>query len=240
MPDGSAGVPVRAWRRTCAAILDCLVPRACALCGCTIDAGTLCATCESSVVALSAPPPVVIEALTVRAALRYEGTGQALVQALKYRGRRDLAGRVARLMRPLLEPLLAGCRPAREGRPLLVPVPLHRRRELARGYNQAALLVHALAPEVRARVESLLVRRRATCSQTRLGAAERRANVAAAFAVRRGGRRSEGAGVVLVDDVVTTGATLLEATRVLEDAGWRVDGAVVAARAERLPAVPRA
>ncbi|MGD8394547.1 MAG: hypothetical protein PVF43_03605 [Candidatus Eiseniibacteriota bacterium] len=222
-----------AWRRVSTAILDSLVPSACALCQQTVDGGTLCNACELEVAALPAPPPVSIDALTVRAACWYLGTGQALVQALKYRGRRDLASRVARMMRPQVHRLLA-----RGERPLLVPVPLHRRRALARGYNQAELLARGLLSDSGGRRVSLLVRRRATRSQTRLGAVARRANLAGAFGVRARVGQATQAPVVLIDDVVTTGATLREAARTLEQAGWRVAGAVVAARADRLPADP--
>jgi ComF family protein len=110
---------------------------------------------------------------------------------------------------------------------LLVPVPLHRWRLMGRRYNQAALLTQALhrltgtphSPDV-------LVRTRRTQSQGGLSGGARRRNVAGAFAVRpgRGGARLHGARVVLVDDVLTTGATVNECARVLLLAGAsRVD-----------------
>jgi len=111
---------------------------------------------------------------------------------------------------------------------MVVPVPLHWRRRLARGYNQSAILAKSL----RAGGLSLsadLVRIRHTKQQPAMvSAASRRRNVAGAFVVRRG-HRFAGRRICLVDDVKTTGATLNECARVLKEAGAaRVYGAVLA------------
>lgn len=106
---------------------------------------------------------------------------------------------------------------------LLVPVPLHRARLRSRGYNQALELARILARRHRLPLRHDLLRRvRATSAQTELDAVKRRRNVRAAFAVREG--ISWPAHVALVDDVMTTGATLSECARVLRRAGVeRVD-----------------
>src|SRR5204863_8089812 len=105
------------------------------------------------------------------------------------------------------------------GARLLVPVPLHWTRLFARRYNQAGLLAHAIraagGPPV---MPDGLVRRRRTPSQGRLGAAARARNVRGAFALRRG-CNVKGKRIVLVDDVLTTGATVDECARVLRRAG---------------------
>ena len=108
---------------------------------------------------------------------------------------------------------------------LVVPVPLHRRRRRARGFNQAEELARHLGP----RCQPVLRRTRATPSQTDLPAADRHANVRNAFALRR---RADVAGltVLLVDDVSTTGATLQACARALRLAGAREVRALTAAR----------
>ena len=139
----------------------------------------------------------------------------------------------------------AGAWMARAGAPLLAeadivaPVPLHWRRLLMRRYNQAQLLARATlaaAPAaVRARlVPDLLHRRRWTGSQGGLDGAERRANVARAFAVdpRWSGTLS-GKSVLLVDDVLTTGATVEACARTLQRAGARSVDVLTLARVVR-------
>jgi ComF family protein len=102
---------------------------------------------------------------------------------------------------------------------VLVPVPLHPRRRRERGYNQSELLARELGArtglEVAARA---LVRRVDTPPQAGLSAAGRRRNVAGAFAVRRR-TRVAGRVVILLDDVLTTGATALACARILREAG---------------------
>ena len=100
---------------------------------------------------------------------------------------------------------------------LLVPVPLHHWRLFARRFNQAALLAHALGRETETTVAADLLRRqRRTRSQGRLSRTARIRNVQGAFAVRVGWRdRIEGRRILLIDDVLTTGATVEECARVL-------------------------
>ena len=120
-----------------------------------------------------------------------------------------------------------------EERAMLVPVPLAASRQRQRGYNQSECLARALAPlwTVPVRVD-LLVRSRSTETQTRLTPDERVRNVHAAFAVTPAARASlRGAHVMLVDDVVTTAATLNACATVLHDAGARIISYVTFGRA---------
>ena len=142
-----------------------------------------------------------------RAPLRYEGVGEELVHALKYRG-------YARVVEKVMAPLMAG---SLEGEKYdgVVPVPLHRSRLARRGFNQAELMARAVAGRIGAPVSDKLRVVRRTRDQVELSAGERRENVAGAFEARG----SLGGRILLVDDVFTTGATLSECAGVLRRAG---------------------
>ena len=185
-----------------------LGPPCCACCGLPFDydqgAGAVCAGC-------AARPPVFDRA---RAVFAYDAASRGPILAFKHADRIDAAPAFVRMMIQAAGDLLADD-------PLIVPVPLHRSRLLMRRYNQAAVLAGALARQTGlACVPDLLVRRRRTPSQGGLGAAARRRNVQGAFTVREGrdsglrGRR-----VLLVDDVMTTGATVEACARPLLRAG---------------------
>ena len=157
-----------------------------------------------------------------------EGCGGAIVHALKYGGWRKVA-------RPM------GARMARTDWPAdvlaeraaLIPVPLAPDRHRERGYNQSELLARAIAESWSVPVwTGVLHRRRKTKTQTRLTPGERLANVAGAFSVAPdAGPTLRGAHVVLVDDVITTAATLNACAGTLYDAGARIISYVTFGRA---------
>ncbi len=155
----------------------------------------------------------------------YDGALRTILHALKYGRQRSLTPALAGLMRRHAESLMHGV-------DYTVPVPLHRSRRRARGFNQAADLAAGLGPPVL----HALRRVRRTMPQVELPAARRHANVRGAFALRRlGGRRVESRVVLLVDDIWTTGATLEACARVLRRAGAREIRAITAARATGRP-----
>jgi ComF family protein len=144
----------------------------------------------------------------------YQGSLRTAIHELKYRGRRRVAARLAEAVLAAPEAARVLTRDA-----VLVPVPLHPRRRRERGFNQSELLAAAIGQRCGLPVRaSALVRRKDTSSQTGLSAAQRRGNVAGAFAVRRRPQVLSRV-VVLVDDVVTTGATLRACAEALSRAG---------------------
>ncbi len=157
-----------------------------------------------------------------------EGTGSALVHALKYDGWHAVAKPMARRMARLEWPPDV----VRE-RTALVPVPLSDTRRRERGYNQSERLASALSVEWRIPVwTDVLERRRDTRSQVRLTPSERASNVSGAFmAVVRAQARLRGAHIVLVDDVITTAATINASAQALADGGARIISCVTFGRA---------
>ena len=218
-------------------LLDRLVPPQCPLCGTPVERGPgLCPPCHSRLVLIGdpvhpvtgAPLPFTVEGDALdrfvtlsppvyrraRAAVAFEGAGRDLVHALKYRDRHDCA--------PLMADLLAvRARAILDPEAVLVPVPLHWRRHWSRRFNQSALIADALARRTGLDLVADALRRvRSTRPQVGLGEADRRENVRRAFQVRH--RRlpdTRGRTVILVDDVMTTGATVEAAARTLMEAG---------------------
>ena len=140
-----------------------------------------------------------------------EPPADALVHALKYAGWRPLGEIMGRRM--------AGVSRSRGGNPIVVPIPTTSRRRRVRGYNQAGVLAEVVARELRLPMVEALDRPRGR-TQVRLGTRERQANVMGSFRVSPSFRsRIIGSEVILVDDVLTTGATARSAAKILGDHG---------------------
>ena len=144
---------------------------------------------------------------SARASLKYEGVGKQVMHALKYRGYRRV---VERLAVPLMLQVLS-----EDGFDAIVPVPLHRSRRRKRGFNQAELLARGVAGKMKATVSDTLEVVRSTRDQVELSAAQRRANVAGAYAPTVPLRGK----LLLIDDVFTTGATTSACATTLLRAG---------------------
>lgn len=187
---------------------ELVAPSRCAACDERVGAQALfCASCSVSAMASEH------EHEGSLAVFAYGGAVATAIVRLKYAGRPDLATRFG--------PLLAaeGARRFAGAVDVVVPVPLHPKRLVERGFDQAALLASPVASRLRVAYRPrALVRTRATPRQASLDRPERGANVAAAFACRWP-RAIAGKRVLLVDDVRTTGATLAACDAVLRAAG---------------------
>lgn len=207
--------------RRCRAALRALPSPSCPRCGAPLLATGRairreCAECESW-------PRTLIAA---RSACLLRPPADVLVHQLKYRGWRALAGPMAERMARLELPLDAAA--ART----CVPVPTSRVRQRQRGYNQAELLAKAFAARTGREVRPILERTRSASSQTTLQPVARGANVAGAFRAAESESRSyRKAHLLLIDDVLTTGATAAECARTLAAAGARCITVVTFARA---------
>jgi ComF family protein len=158
----------------------------------------------------------------------YENELRKLIQLFKYGRIRTLAGPLGKL--------LARALPREEDFDVIVPMPLHWRKRWQRGFNQAELLADQIGRRCSAPVFNALRRVRGTASQAGLTSAKRRANVSGAFQASRPAQRNlalDGRRVLLIDDVMTTGATAAAGARALKRAGARQVILLTLARADR-------
>lgn len=222
------------------AVLDLFLPISCVVCERLVpqsEKGIVCGHCWSRLVELPHPrcdrcghpvgrydckwcdylPPF------VRAGRSYcwvsAGTAGKIIHAFKYSAWKAIAPGMADRMARLAWPA-----DVLDERTAIIPVPLARSRERERGYNQSALLAEEMSRRWQIPVWTDVVERsRATRTQTELTPGERLSNVAGAFRARDcAGRKLRGAHVVIVDDVVTTGATLNACALALFEAGARI------------------
>ena len=224
------------------ALLDLVLPPLCVACRAPVMShGLVCGACWGKIGFISHPlcdrlglplpygsgrplvsaaalasPPVYDRA---RAVARFDGVMRELVHGLKFHDRHEGLPLFARWLRHAGAELL-------EEADLLLPVPLHRSRLWSRRFNQAALLAQHLSRQTGIETAvTLLVRVRPTRQQVGLSMAERRSNVADAFEIAPGqAARIRGRKIVLIDDVITTGATANACAHVLKRArAARVD-----------------
>ena len=207
------------------ALVDLVLPAECGGCTEPPAVGAWCAHCAER---LGTPAWVVLPGgPAVLTAGRYTGPLRTAVLRYKERGRRDLAAPLARHLLPVLDAVPSD----RPGPAWLVPAPSRPAAARARGGDHVARLAHALAATRAAtrppiRVAQVLALARRTRDSVGLDAAERAANLAGALRVRHALLPPPGSRVVLLDDVVTTGATLRACRDTLVAVGVTVDAAV--------------
>jgi ComF family protein len=158
----------------------------------------------------------------------YEGELRGLIHLLKYDRATPVASPLGNMLAHAITELVGD-----NATPVVVPVPLHRRRRRSRGFNQSELIARAAVRQLPRKLEILngaLLRQRDTISQVGLSREERIENVRDAFRVAQPSR-VQGRDILLVDDVMTTGTTLSECARVLKQAGAKRVWAATVARA---------
>jgi ComF family protein len=216
--------------------LDLALPQLCPACRETVEGRGLCASCWSKLSFITRPycerlgipfvydpgPGILsMEAIAdppsynrARAAVRFDEISRALVHALKYGDRLDLAPMMGRWVAQAGHELLADA-------DALVPVPLHWRRQWARRFNQSAMLAATISAASGVPIAAGALKRvKATVQQVGLSRAERGDNIQGAFRVPETGRAAvAGRRLVLVDDVLTSGATVEGCARALLRAG---------------------
>lgn len=198
-------------REIVAGLVDLLYPPRCLLCGAL--ATPFCPTCRVGISPVPAGAPVPAGIAGVRTVGYHEGPLREAVLRLKFHRKVALAAPLGELAAAELRPVLTRWRPA-----ALVPVPIHRFRQWERGYNQAELIAEEVGRRCGLPVVPALRRIRATPPQVGRSHGERAVNLRGAFAVTQS-KRVQGARLLLVDDVRTTGATLAECAETLRAAG---------------------
>ena len=174
--------------------------------------GKVCGSCDSPLAGL-------------RVAASYERNPELAkaVRTLKYKFSEDLAGKLAQiLVRSIQQKSYVGER-------VITPVPLHRKRERWRGFNQAELLATAVAEKLNLPLEHLLIRAKNTSQQAKLSKQERLKNIGGAFVLAPEIVMKDRT-VILVDDIASTGSTLIECAKVLKKNGAKKIWGLVLAR----------
>jgi predicted amidophosphoribosyltransferase len=238
---------VRPLRLARAALLDALdlaLPAECP--GCGRPARLLCPTCRAALAGpgrLAWPQPAPPGLPPPWAVAAYDAEVRAAVIAHKERGRRALAGPLGEALANAARAALAGSGrrgPATSGHLALVPMPSRRAAVRERGHDPTLAITRAAAQSLRrdglvVAVLPLLRLNRSVTDQSGLGAAARMANLAGAVRVLPAGQRlvADASRVLLVDDIITTGASLVAAAAALRHVGIAVDGAALVAATPR-------
>jgi ComF family protein len=243
------------WAHATKAVLDIALPTLCVACREPVDGEGVCAGCWAKLSFIEPPycprlgipfvydpgPDMLsMEAIAsppayqrARAAVRYDEVARTLVHALKYQDRTDLAPAMGRWMARAGRELL-------DGADMLIPVPLHWRRAWHRRYNQSGALARSIERQSGVALRGdVLQRVRATEQQVGLSRPQRASNVQGAFKVSPD-RQSEIAGrrLVLIDDVLTSGATTDACARALLHAKAAQVDVLVFARVVDTPKAP--
>lgn len=196
---------------SCAENIELNQKQYCPVCWRKSERGATCTDCHSP-----------LTGLYVAASYRSNPELAKAVKQLKYKFSESLAKHLGKL---LAQDFL------READSVIIPIPLHRKRLRWRGFNQAELLAREVSEQLGLPLEDVLTRTKDTSQQAKLSREERLQNLEQAFALRPDAPELKGKNVILVDDVASTGTTLVEAAKALRVAGVaQVWGLVLARR----------
>lgn len=211
-------------QKTKTEVLDVIFPKKCVGCSC-LDAW-LCSNCFIKLLK-ETPVRRKINNLSVYACGNYKNkTLQKLINSIKYYGITDLVDDGAKLLATLYSVVVI------DECDLITWIPLHSKRQAERTFNQAEIISKSLSRQLKIDDSNLLIRKGYSESQTHLSDEERKHNVADIFQINLDNKQKiVGRTILLVDDVVTSGATMSEATKVLRHAGaYKVIGIGLASR----------
>jgi ComF family protein len=223
-------------------LLDFVYPPLCISCGKLLESGRdhVCSECWSSIRRVETSPELfsetrgklvasgIIDELASLYVFEKEGVLQKIVHSLKYSGAQAVGIELGRLLgQMLMERRITGN--------VLVPIPLHKRKLRERGYNQSELIARGLSERTGVPLRTDLVRRtRFTQTQTALSLGERKKNMEDAFEYRSPkAYEVKGKTIVLIDDIITTGSTVVSCAEILKRAGAREIIAASAALAQK-------
>lgn len=215
------------WRAYRDALIDVVLPQDCV--GCGVPGRVLCGTCRSTLVAQPAWLSA-LDGVPVCAASRYDGTAREAILAYKEHGNRALARELGAALAIAVSHVHIG--PSHIGPSLIVPIPPSPGSVRARGEDVLARvawtalgLLRAHGRSVRRPRPVVLRAARRWSDQAGLDARARRTNLAGAMVARAPRPDERRHAVIVVDDVITTGSTIIEAVRALRTSGWRVQAA---------------
>ena len=196
-------------------LLDFIYPPYCILCGAELETENklICGHCWEQLDS-SSTREIFISKQRILALYSYSNDVKIIIHNLKYRNKTHLAVNLGRSIGKIIKEDKRFC-----NLDLLIPIPLHKVKQRSRGYNQSELIVDAITDVSSIKKDNrILIRHRYTRNQAALPMRERAKNVKGAFSIADK-LKIEGKKIILVDDVVTTGSTMLECIKVLKEAG---------------------
>lgn len=201
-------------------ILDFLFPIHCV--GCKQEKTHCCVACMARIPQIYMPPVIACNTIYAASSLKNNAMLSTLIHRFKYEGAKEISKHLISLFQKMPQAISEN--------PVLVPVPLHKRRLNMRGFNQSMVLSKEINKKWHIEISDILERHRYTRPQVELSGAKRLTNIVDAFSIKNNAEKIDPEKLyIIVDDVYTTGATLGQCAKVLKKNGARhVAGLVIA------------